>query len=272
MAYLLIGYDVENYLDLGRLELSVTLNFLAQMRKVHEELSAPCTLFICGRLLEEADVVKQLKGLLKSELFDLQQHTYSHQRLKTVAQNDGKKIAIFRGASLEKIKNEVERTNQLFEEKLGINCIGLCGPYGYYRGLMDRPDILEILDQAGIRFCRTYSRNENDYGPLSIDIQPFTYGPQGFPDILEIPSQGWQDIMYFRANGWDREAFLTYGRNLIDKIAQRDLVWSVCQHDWTSCRKDPNMDFTRALLSYAQSKGVMVTSHQNFRRKFYGEQ
>ena len=184
MAYLPMKYDVENYLDLylkKDLDWEVTFQFLSQMRCVHEELSAPCTLFICGRLLEEPHILKALQGLAGSELFDLQQHTYSHQRLKTVVEDDGKQITVFKGVSLEKIREEVEYTNRIFEEKLRISCSGICGPYGYYRGLMDRPDILEILHQAGIRFTRTYSRNENDYNPLSIIYNLLRMSRKDFP-------------------------------------------------------------------------------------------
>lgn len=263
-----MGYDVENYLDpyLNKnLDWEVTLWFLSRMRRVHEDLNVPCTLFICGRLLEESDVLRALQDLAGSRLFDLQQHTYSHQRLKTVVQNDGETVAVFRGASLEEIEKEVTRTNKLFEERLGVYCRGICGPYGYYRGLMDRPDILKVLYEAGIRFTRTYSRNENDWGPLSIEVQPLTHKPQGFPQILEIPNQGWEDILYFCTYGWDkREEFLHYNKTMVDEITQKDLVWSVCQHDWTSCQKDSEMDYTRRLLSYAQSKGITVTSHKAY--------
>lgn len=275
MAHLLMGYDVENYLDpflKKNLDWQVTRRFLSRMRRVHEDLNVPCTLFICGLLLEESDVLKALQDLAGSQLFDLQQHTYSHQRLKTVLQNDGELVTVFRGASLEEIQKEVIRTNKLFEERLGIHCRGICGPYGYYRGLMDRLDILKVLYEAGIRFTRTYLRNENDWGPLSIKVQPFMYELQGFPQILEIPSQGWQDITYFRAHGWDkREEFLHYNKTIVDEIAQKDLAWSVCQHDWTSCQKDSEMDYTRRLLRYAQSKGITVTSHRVYYEKTIGK-
>jgi len=270
MSYFLLGYDVESHLgEYNSYEPQVTLNFLSQMRKVHEDLKAPCTLFICGRLLEEESVLASLRQLQESgELFDLQQHTYSHQRLKTVVRDDGKAVTVFKGASLERIREEVERTNQLFETKLNRKCTGICGPYGYYRGLMDRPDILDILHQAGIRFTRTYSRNEKDYGPLPIHVQPFFYEQQGFPEILEIPLQGWMDTMFFRAYGWDREAFLNYNRSMMDLIAEKNLTWSTVQHDYTSCQKDPNMDYTKALIAYAQSKNVTVTSHLDYARRY----
>lgn len=90
LTHLLMGYDVENHLDpylKKNLDWEVTLQFLSRMRRVHEHLSVPCTLFICGLLLEASHVLKALQDLAGSKLFDLQQHAYSHQQLKTVVQN-----------------------------------------------------------------------------------------------------------------------------------------------------------------------------------------
>ena len=274
MAYLLMGYDTENYVDPSlkhKVDWGVTVNFLSKMKRVHEELKAPCTLFIVGKLLEEPSVLKGLRELAGSPLFDLQQHTYSHQRLKTVVENDGKKITVFEGAPLEKIREEVNLARKILQEKLGVHSSGITGPFGYYRGLSDRPDVLRVLHDVGIRFTRTYLRNENDWGPLSIEAQPFTYEPQGLPDILEIPAQGWQDVHYFWTHGWDkREDLLRCNKKLVDEIAEKDLVWSVCQHDFSSCQEDPEMSYTKELLSYAQSKGVTVTSHKAYYEKTIG--
>ena len=274
MAYLLMGYDTENYVDSHlkqEVDWEITVNFFSKMKRVHTELNTPCTLFVVGKLLEQPSVLEGLRDLAGSPLFDLQQHTYSHQRLKTVVENDGKKITVFEGAPLETIRNEVTLARKLLREKLGLPCSGITGPYGYYRGLSDRLDVLGVLHDAGIRFTRTFFRNENDWGPLSINAQPFTYEPQGFPDMLEIPAQGWQDVHYFWIHGWDkREDLLRYNKKLVDEIAEKDLVWSVCQHDFSSCQEDPEMSYTRELLRYAQSKGVRVTSHKAYYEKTMG--
>jgi len=50
---------------------------------------------------------------------------------------------------------------------------------------------------------------------------------------------------------------------MIDNILQTNFVWSVCHHDWTSCQNDAKMAYTHALLKYAQSKGVIITTHKN---------
>jgi hypothetical protein len=54
----------------------VTRRGVGLLSRLHEELGAPCTFFVCGRtLLHALDAIEPLRG---SSLFDIQQHTYSH--------------------------------------------------------------------------------------------------------------------------------------------------------------------------------------------------
>ena len=69
----------------------------------------------------------------------------------------------------------MRKTSALLAEHLGVQCIGLTGPWCYYRGLRDRPDILQVLWEEGIRFTRTDGRNERDWHPVSLDLQPYWY-------------------------------------------------------------------------------------------------
>jgi hypothetical protein len=62
----LIGYDVESS------DPAVTGAFLATARRVHEELGAPCTLFVVGRTLRQQP--EAFAALVEHPLFDLQQH------------------------------------------------------------------------------------------------------------------------------------------------------------------------------------------------------
>ena len=87
---------------------------------------------------------------------------------------------------------------------LGVECIGLTGPWCYYRGLRDRPDILQVLWEEGIRFTRTDGRNERDWHPVAIDLQPYWYDALGFPEMLEIPIHGWHDcVIRGEVLGWE---------------------------------------------------------------------
>src|SRR5262245_26281307 len=131
---MLIGYDVEA-LGAG----DVTPRFLRQARALHDQLGVPATLFIVGQTLEQW--VQEFQTIAADPLFDLQQHTYSHQLLKTVHIDDGKSIRVVRGVSLAETRQEVRKTSELLQEHLDVACIGLTGPWCYYRGLRDRPDI-----------------------------------------------------------------------------------------------------------------------------------
>ena len=261
MATLLIGYDVETQ-DINS---EATKQFLKVAPQLHRELNAPCTFFICGRTLENnVEEFKKVKAEY-GDLIDFQQHTYSHVLLKTVFQENEHGKTLFRGGTLEQIREQVKRPIELLKENLAVDCIGLTGPYGYYRGLLDRPDILEIIHEFGIRFIRSYARNEYDWQPLSFEIQPFWYEVQGFPDILECPVQGWQDCIMRGEIGWDnRDGYLNHIKQDLDYIAENDLVWGYAQHDWSSIRDDADMSITRGIIEHAHKIGVELKSYLQF--------
>jgi len=257
----LLGYDVERQDKIGFEE---TRKFLKVAAPLHQELHAPCTFFICGKTLEGN--MKEFQEIKKNYPFiDLQQHTYSHTLLKTVVMETEKGIEVYKGGTLAQIEEEVRKTNELLKKYLDVDCIGLTGPYGYYRGLSDRPDILEILHRLGIRFTRTYARNEKDYQPVSFKSQPFWYKPQGFSDILEFPIQGWMDVYFKKKYGWGNiERYLNDVKTNIDYIVTHNLTWCYAQHDWSSIKEDPEMEATRRIIKYALERGVRLMSYFDY--------
>jgi peptidoglycan/xylan/chitin deacetylase (PgdA/CDA1 family) len=259
---MLIGYDVE-----WRGEGEVTGRFLKRATALHNELGVPATLFVVGQTLEQC--IPQFQAVVEDPLFDLQQHTYSHQLLKTVYIDDGKSIRIMRGVGLEEIRREVRQTSRLLREHLGVECIGLTGPWCYYRGLRDRPDILQVLREEGICFARTDGRNERDWHPVSMDLQPYWYDPLGFPEMLEIPIHGWHDnTLRAEVLGWENlNGYVESVKPYIDRAAAEDKVFSLCQHDWSSIREDPEMRATEALIRYARAQDVKLLSC----RDYYGQ-
>ena len=256
MAVLLIGYDVEK-LDAPE----VTRAFLEKAEEVHRE--HPCTLFLVGKVIENN--ARDLEKLAANPMFDFQQHTYSHCLLKTVCMERDGKITVYKGVSLQEIEDEVGRTSELLKKYFGRECLGLTGPWGYYRGLADRPDILEILHRLGIGFTRTYARDHHDFQPVAFDIQPFWYEPQGFGDMLEFPLHGWQDVYWREINGWENvSGYTNYLLECLDYIADRDLAWSHGSHDWSSVRNDPDMTIIRSLLQAADRRSVTVLSYLDY--------
>ncbi|MGB9798111.1 MAG: hypothetical protein ACPLSK_05750, partial [bacterium] len=113
MATLLIGYDVEAN------DPEITKRFLEVAWEVHNRLSAPCTFFLVGRTLELVGG-EAFRPFVENPLFDIQQHTYSHLLLKTVYIDDGEKIQLVRGGSLEEIEEDVGKASSLLKEILGI--------------------------------------------------------------------------------------------------------------------------------------------------------
>jgi len=273
---LLIGYDVEGLIEGSRWVRaysdpeSVTQVFLARVEEVHYRYKVPCTLFVLGQVLEKN--VGHFQKLNGNSMFDIQQHTYSHIRLKTIVQecnNPGKVfkggVKVFKADALQDIAKDVRKASSLLKRYLNVNCLGLAGPNGYYRGLSDKPEVLQILQDVGIRFIRTYARNEHDWQPVSLDTQPFWYKPQGFPEILELPAQDWQDCIYREIHGWkNTEGYLSHLKLSLDYVVTHDLTWSVCFHDFASIRDDPKMDIICGLIDYARKKHVRIMSCEEY--------
>lgn len=278
MAVLLMSYDVERILGVNPpddfamklvghvFDKDITATFLERAYQTYSELNVPMTMFITGMTLEEN--VNRFDRFLGDSKFDIQQHSYSHVPFKTIVEerDDEAKTRVFReGATLERIEEEVDKTNQLFEKHLGIKCIGITCPFAYYRGLSDRPDVLRLLYKLGIRFLRSYGRNEKDYQPVFLDVQPFLYDLQGLPDMLEIPICAWHDVGWKTKYGWNNTGkFIEYLKTQIDLIAEKDLTWSFLQHDWSSMEDDRGMNITREVVAYAQEKGVELLTHSDF--------
>ena len=229
---------------------------------MHNSFQIPCTAFILGQtLLENTDVIEKL---LVEPLWNIEQHTFSHVPLRTVRPKNELHKSV-ESESLEIIEKDIARANVLLEDILGIQCKGLCTPKGYFKGLKDRKDILEILASNGLQFVRSYGRNEQDWQPVPFEIQPFWYEEEGFPDILEIPGQGWQDTIWRRVHGWNnREDFIQYLKDSVNCVVRNHLVWSCVFHDWSCIRKDPDLNIMKEFFEYAKERGARFMSHLEF--------
>jgi len=262
MATFLIGYDTESP------DPAVTRHFLESARRVHEDLEAPCSLFVVGRTLRESP--DEFAMLVEHPLFDLQQHTDTHLRLKTVYEERPDGVSVFRGGSVEEVRADVAAAQRSFEQILGFRPIGLTGPYNYYRGLLDRPDLVEILYEEGIRLLRCWGRNERDWQPTPF-FNPFPLTELGFPDVWEYGIHGWQDCILRRTIGWeDLDGYFTQMQSDVDRVVAADGVFSYCQHDWSSTWSDREMTLTRRILAYAREQGMRIVDYATHYREQVG--
>jgi peptidoglycan/xylan/chitin deacetylase (PgdA/CDA1 family) len=272
MATILMGYDVEfsaigeNMCRAGllmfypKLPDDTTAAGLEIISRNHNELGVRGTLFVCGRtLLHSLPAIEKAAG---DELFEIQQHTYSHVLFKPDAWEGG----MFKPSPPEALLHEVTATSALLKEHLGVDCIGLRTPHGYYQGLSDRPDLVGILDRAGVEYVTSWGRNQANGNPTPFEVQPFWYTEQGYPEILELPFQYWLDGTWFEANGPERGTdFLAVLKAGVDEIAETDLVYGVCFHEWAMLQYDEaGTGWARGLMQYAIERGVEVMSYGDY--------
>jgi len=256
----LVGYDVEARNNFG--DFHSTQTFFQKAMPLHDSLRVPCTAFLLGQtLIENTEIFKKL---LDEPLWDIEQHTFSHVPLRAVrpAYELHKSVE---GESLENIQEDIGKANAVLEDILGVQCKGLCTPKGHFQGLKGRKDILEILAANGLQFVRSYGRNEQDWQPVPFEIQPFWYEEEGFPEILEIPGQGWQDTIWRRTYGWkNRRHFLEYLKESADYVIQHRLAWSCGFHDWSCVREDPELNILSEFFEYVLERGATFLSHLDF--------
>ena len=229
---MVFGYDIETASE-------NTVGFLEGATEMHEKHGVPWTIYLTGQTVEQC--TDAIRKCMRSPLVTVAQHTYSHVLLKSVymTPGDGKPVHgaepnFFKeGGSLDQIREEISKAQGIIKDLLQVDCRGLTGPWCYYRGLVDRPDILQILQDNGIRWIRTNARDYRDCQPTPFTEQPFFYADQGFPEILELGVQGYQDDFYWerfddRSHG---ETYQDYLFAMVDETAKNGWVWNLCSHD-----------------------------------------
>jgi peptidoglycan/xylan/chitin deacetylase (PgdA/CDA1 family) len=240
---------------------------LELLTDIHADVGVPATLFVCGRTLLHA--LEPVRAAKASGLFDVQQHTFSHVPFKDIVYSAGPGlVGTIRAAPPEALLEELAFTSRLLREQLGSECVGLRTPFGYYRGLRDRPDLLAIVRATGLRYVTSWGRNEANSNPTPW-VQPFAYTEEGYPDILELPFQFWLDVVWFDQHGYDTgPELLAALEGAVDVIADADLVYGACFHDWVAVASDERrVGWLRGFLRYAVEQGVEVTTYTDYWRR-----
>lgn len=272
MGTLLVGYDVERIP--GRvpgekwvgepLAHDTAERFLERVLAVHRQLGVKATLFVVGCNI--ARLRPQLEACLESGLFEIAQHTQDHFPLKTVVEESQDNVYL-PAVPAERLEPQLSQPVEALKSHLGVQCRGVTAPYSYYRGLADRPDILAMVARLGMSYVRSYGRNHHDYFPLGWDVQPFWYSRQGFPELLEIPMQGWIDAQWRREHGWRNwPAYHEYLKGQIEQVAFGGYCWSHCQHDWTSLLYDDSLSWTKKFLAAAAERLEVLTHFEFYQR------
>lgn len=256
----IFGVDVESASE-------DSVGFAEYGARLFEELDAPVTWYLTGRTLERYPDV--FRAMDKEEGIELQAHTYDHILLKSVLMKVPEGMCIHgstgwhlqRGGSLEDIDRDLGRCQRVFEGVLGRQATALTGPWGYYRGLGDRPELLDVVHRHGFKILRTFARDEQDGQPVPLEWQPFFYEVQGFPLMLECMVHDYQDDFYWRAFAQPGEgaSYADHLKRIAEKVAKENLTWSLCSHDHGSATKEgfeKKGRWFRAIIEYAQDLDI----------------
>ena len=242
------------------------------------------TWYVTGKTMDRyPDLFRQAD---RSGPVDLQSHTYDHILLKTVlteipagrtvCDTPGPGFFMKRGGTNEEIDADLARCQKVFRDVLGRPARGLCGPWNYYRGLGDRPDLLEIVHRHGFRILRMGGRNEKDALPVPMEWQPYFYDVQGFPDVLELLVNDYQDdYQYVEFNGLvDASTYPGHLREIADRVAKKDLVWGLCTHDHNCATPEAfqaKTSWLPGLIRYAKSVGIrFLTATEYYEQRLRG--
>ncbi len=236
-----------------------------------EQLETPVTYYVTGSTLQAYP--EAFQEVDSNPWVEVQSHTYNHLLLKTVLVQvpPGKVVHnstdwfMQRGGSVAEVEEDLTRCQELWERVLGRRATALTGPWCYYRGLGDRPDLLEIVCGLGFRALRCWGRDERDGQPTPLEWQPFFYRVQGFPEALEIMAHDYQDDFYWRmfVQPGPEDTYLEHLKTVADRVARDDLVWSMASHDHgcdTSEGFAQKGDWWREILEYAKGLGIRCLS------------
>jgi len=152
---------------------------------------------ICNGLEPDQDVHYLSDIIARGHLVDC--HTYSHLPLIT--------------PDVELLAQELERSNRLLADRLGVTSTVLRGPGGYAEGLRGLPENQRVILEQGYRWvsCQ-YSDNlrsrdwEAAVRNAAVDV-PFAYDT----GLIELPLQTWSDRWFFEGvQCVDRAAWETF--------------------------------------------------------------
>lgn len=266
---LLLSYDWERYgkwddPEKNKQDQTDSINGINAILKAHLDLNAPFTLFVLGKLLEVPKLGAIAEEITKKycrDFVDFQQHTYSHIMIKT-------NVLRGEGASVENVKEDLLIGKRMIEELTGRESIGLGSAQSFYRGLLDEPERQKIIYDTGIRFIRSDGRGFGDTRPAPSHDDSGNYRCPYFyaktPELLEIPAHGFSDnyLKGFSKEmpgqnwsiGWEIEEHLKFFKEAIENRSH----FAPMMHEWSLARKDLQAEVVRALIGYAQDKGVEI--------------
>lgn len=277
--YLSFGYDTER--PYGELALSERgsairkkqIDFVRNLNSMFDQKCAPRTFFILGHYLEsclneyDMDSLREVYDIT-NPLVEIQQHSYSHQIFRPIKGRNDKQIL-----TPKEFAEDLKRAGVTIKKILGIYPDGLRTPLGYHHNLSDMPEILEVLRRMEFRYVSSNLRSEESLeAPLNKNTQPHDYGMVGYPTIMEIPSNGWQDVVFTQEKAMlflgrepdSPEKIFQHYNELLKKAIEWDTPMvsiALCLHPWAVMDYDPQLEIHKRIIDSARNKGFEIRTY-----------
>ncbi len=237
--------------------------------EVHRSREMPATFFTTGEVL--AADPDAYRDLLDDPLFEVASHSYSHKSLRDHP---------FCGPAVahEEAVREIEEGKAWVERVFRRRCAGFRPACGFPDGLRGAPELLEAVSGAGFLYVSSAAWDVDFSLPAPLR-EPFNYAPEGFPQLWELPANGWHENLLKDHNRFGPRRltlwpprmpeaipsdFLTgpeeefqVNRVFLEAAAEgRASFVSLVWHPWSLHRMDPQMEMLELTFDCARRLGL----------------
>jgi peptidoglycan/xylan/chitin deacetylase (PgdA/CDA1 family) len=224
---------------------------------------------------------KEYRKLLDYPLFEIASHTYDHEMLRD---NDFCGSA----APARQKRKEVVESKKIIEDISERPCIGLRPGCGFDNALREATDVLALVREAGYKYVSSLAWGP-DYSMPALLRQPFTYSPDGFPELWELPGHGWHENLLKDNNNWGPKRLTLWpspmpeaipkgfvktpedefavNRVFLEKAIERDKTFvSLIWHPWSLHAFDGDMKMLELTFSHAHKLGLLPCTYADLYR------
>jgi len=267
------GWSKERNVAFGLEALEVIVNHL-------KEFDAPATFFLVGEYVQQAP--QKFASLIGNGAHEIGNHSHTHIQMKDYAWHRS-------GKSVEDIRSNLRACNRVLAEAFGVSEIpGLCVPGGYYKGMQDRPDLVEMFVEEGFAYISSDSRGPQETIPAPLSNQPYWY-QCGSHRLLEVPHNGWHcnviSGLMSQPTWWPPlpdaiipskkvetvDEQLDVYRREFEYGLEHNLFYAPVFHPWSIYRFDPKIVVIGFLLNEARQHSVPVIRYGDVRGRIAGE-
>ncbi len=225
--------------------------------------------FAVGQTLEQEDV-DWLKDLARAGHL-IGNHTYDHvnvlaTRLQDIQYRFQRCPWLIEGKQpAEVIRDNIRLASTALKTRAGITAAGFRTPGGFARGLLDRPDLQQLLLDLGFRWasCKYPAHKMSPAGKeptaevfdsivkAQAEAQPFRY-PKG---LVEVPMSPVSDINAFRTGRWKLDWFLEALRRALNWVIDNGATFDFLGHPSCLYLVDPQFRAVELIVDVVRKAG-----------------